>query len=155
MKLSAEARLGFFVLVALGVIAFLSMRLGHPKMKPEHSFVFYAEFSSVDGLEKGTDVEVSGVKVGEVDSITLGKTGMARVRMLISKKVVIPQDARAVIFSNGFLGKMYVEIEAGPSGVRPHFDPNRDRESPGLFQKIFGSFTPPAAWAGDISAPPA
>ena len=152
MKLSAETRLGVFVLVALGVIAFLSMRLGHHKMKPEHSFVFYAEFSSVDGLEKGTDVEVAGVKVGEVDAITLGTTGMARVRMLVDKKVVIPSDARAVIFSNGFLGKMYVEIEPGTSGIRPRFDPNRDHEKPGLLQRLFGALSPATAWAGSDSS---
>ncbi len=153
MKVSAETRLGFFVLVALGVIAFLSLRLGHHKMKPDHSFLFFAEFSSVDGLEKGTDVEVAGVKVGEVDAITLSPAGMARVRMLVSKKVVIPSDARAVIFSNGFLGKMYVEIEPGPSGVRPRLDPERDRELPGLLRRLFGRIAFPArAWAGEGTA---
>ncbi len=153
MKVSAETRLGFFVLVALGVIAFLSLRLGHHKLKPDHSFAFYAKFSSVDGLEKGTDVEVAGVKVGEVDAITLGSDGMARVRMLVTKKVVIPADARAVIFSNGFLGKMYVEIEPGPSGVRPRLDPDRDREPPGLLRRILGGIDfPPPAWADTGSA---
>ncbi len=154
MKVSAETRLGFFVLVALGVIAFLSMRLGHHKLKPDHSFAFYAEFSSVDGLEKGTDVEVAGVKVGEVDAITLSPAGLARVRMLVSKKVVIPSDARAIIFSNGFLGKMYVEIEPGPSGVRPRLDPERDREPPGILRRIFGEIPgPDKAWADEGNTP--
>ena len=147
MKLSAETRLGFFVLLAVGTLVFLSMRLSHHTMKPEHSYAFYAEFRSVDGLEKGTDVEVAGVKVGEVDSITLGPSGHARVRMLVDKKVVIPADARTVIFSNGFLGKMYVEIEPGPSKNRPHLDPSRDPETPGLFKKIFGALAPTSAFA--------
>jgi len=153
LKVSAETRLGFFVLVALGVIAFLSVRLGHHKMKPDHSFVFYAEFSSVDGLEKGTEVEVAGVKVGEVDAITLSSSGLARVRMLVSKQVVIPADARAIIFSNGFLGKMYVEIEPGPSGIRPRLDPGRDREPPGILHRIFGGISlTERAWADEGGA---
>ena len=157
MKLSAETRLGFFVLLAVGTLVFLSLRLSHHTMKPEHSYAFYAEFRSVDGLEKGTDVEVAGVKVGEVDAITLGPSGHARVRMLVDKKVVIPSDARAVIFSNGFLGKMYVEIEPGPSKIRPHLDPSRDPETPGFFKRFFGALTPPAAFAatqdGSSSSP--
>ena len=154
MKLSAETRLGFFVLLAVGTLVFLSLRLSHHTMKPEHSYAFYAEFRSVDGLEKGTDVEVAGVKVGEVDAITLGPSGHARVRMLVDKKVVIPSDARAVIFSNGFLGKMYVEIEPGPSKIRPHLDPSRDPETPGFFKRFFGALTPSVAFAApqDISS---
>ena len=154
MKLSAETRLGFFVLLAVGTLVFLSLRLSHHTMKPEHSYAFYAEFRSVDGLEKGTDVEVAGVKVGEVDSITLGPSGHARVRMLVDKKVVIPADARAVIFSNGFLGKMYVEIEPGPSKLRPHLDPSRDPENPGFLKKIFGALTPSLAFAAPQEAAP-
>ncbi len=153
MKLSAETRLGFFVLLAVGTLVFLSLRLSHHKMNPKHSYAFYAEFRSVDGLEKGTDVEVAGVKVGEVDAITLGSSGHARVRMLVDKKVVIPSDARAIIFSNGFLGKMYVEIEEGPSKIRPHLDPSRDPETPGLLKKIFGFVTPPVVYAATPENP--
>jgi phospholipid/cholesterol/gamma-HCH transport system substrate-binding protein len=129
MKTPAETRLGLFVLVGIGVIAFLSLRLGHHKMKPENSSIFYAEFNSVDGLEKGTDVEVAGVKVGEVDDITLSAMGRARVKMLVSKNLVLPSDVRAVIFSNGFLGKMYIELEPGPSGIRPRLVPTHFRKA--------------------------
>lgn len=155
MKLSSETRLGIFVLVAVGTLVFLSMRLSHHRMNPEHSYAFYAEFASVDGLEKGTDVEVAGVKVGEVDKIVLGDSGRARVRMLVEKKVVIPADARAVIFSNGFLGKMYVEIEEGPSRVHPYLDPSRDPDRPGVLKRIFGGLAPPPALADPLPATPA
>lgn len=156
MKTPSETRLGLFVLIGIGVIAFLSLRLGHSKMKPQNSFVFYAEFKSVDGLEKGTDVEVAGVKVGEVDDISLGADGMARVRMLVEKKVLLPADAKAIIFSNGFLGKMYIEIEPGPSGVRPRmkksgFSRGRD-ESPDGFRSIRAALLPREVFAADAGA---
>jgi phospholipid/cholesterol/gamma-HCH transport system substrate-binding protein len=154
VKLSAETRLGVFVLMAVGTLVFLSLRLSHHRMNPEHSYAFYAEFGSVDGLEKGTDVEVAGVKVGEVDTIVLGSSGRARVRMLVDKKVVIPADARAVIFSNGFLGKMYVEIEEGPSRVHPYLDPSRDPDRPGLLKRLFGEIAPPAALADSLPSQP-
>jgi len=158
MKTPAETRLGLFVLVGIGVIAFLSLRLGHTKMRPENSFVFYADFASVDGLEKGTDVEVAGVKVGEVNDIALSPKGLARVKMLVSKKLVLPADAKAIIFSNGFLGKMYIEIEPGPSGIRPFMSPASIREgrkdpSEGLFSFL----EVPEAYGGEepsASPPP-
>lgn len=103
MKTPAETRLGLFVVVGIGIIAFLSLRLGHHKMKPANSSVFYAEFNSVDGLEKGTDVEVAGVKVGEVDDITLSTVGKAKVKMLVKKILCFPPMRRRSFFRTGFL----------------------------------------------------
>jgi phospholipid/cholesterol/gamma-HCH transport system substrate-binding protein len=148
MKTPAETRLGLFVVVGIGIIAFLSLRLGHHKMKPANSSVFYAEFNSVDGLEKGTDVEVAGVKVGEVDDITLSTVGKAKVKMLVKKNLVLPSDAKAIIFSNGFLGKVYIEIEQGPSGIRPHMKPTDFREGRNRIEGIASLLAPSEAFAG-------
>ena len=71
MNWTAEAKLGFFIVVAILVTVALTLRFGHFHLTPKGSYRIYADFRSVDGLEKGTAVRIAGVRVGEVTDITL------------------------------------------------------------------------------------
>jgi ABC-type transport system involved in resistance to organic solvents, periplasmic component len=73
-----------------------------------------ARFGRIDGLKRGADVTLSGVKIGTVTAIELDrKTYQAVVRMAVSSSVPIPTDTNAKIVSESLLGGMVVVLDPG------------------------------------------
>jgi phospholipid/cholesterol/gamma-HCH transport system substrate-binding protein len=74
----------------------------------------YAKFARVDGIRDGSDVRLSGIKVGTVVSQTLEPdTYFAVLKLSIDPKVKLPTDTSAKIVSDGLLGSKYVALEPG------------------------------------------
>ncbi|MGE3142222.1 MAG: MlaD family protein [Hyphomonadaceae bacterium] len=79
---------------------------------------YVARFQRVDGVSVGSDVRVSGVKVGVVKTIALDPTTyMAKLTLSIDSNVHVLDDSVARIASDGLLGGAYVSIE--PTGLDP------------------------------------
>ncbi len=79
------------------------------------NYVLYADFASASGLYVGDPVEIAGVKVGEVGSITLADN-QARVGLRIKDGVTIQPDAVAAIKTESFLSAdRFISIEPGQS----------------------------------------
>lgn len=75
-----------------------------------------AQFESIDGVSTGTDVRMSGVKIGSVVGHKLDyKSYEAIVTLVIDSKLKLPEDSTAKITSEGLLGGNYVSLEAGGS----------------------------------------
>jgi phospholipid/cholesterol/gamma-HCH transport system substrate-binding protein len=73
-----------------------------------------AKFNRVDGVTVGTDVRVSGIKVGTVSAMDIDpKTYMAVLHISIRGDVKLPTDSSARITSEGLLGNNYLSIEPG------------------------------------------
>jgi phospholipid/cholesterol/gamma-HCH transport system substrate-binding protein len=73
-----------------------------------------ARFGRIDGLKRGSDVTMSGVKVGTVTAIDLDrKTYQAIVHLAVSASVPIPADTNAKIVSESLLGGMVVVLDPG------------------------------------------
>lgn len=73
-----------------------------------------ARFGRIDGLKRGSDVTLSGVKVGTVTSIGLdSKSYQAVVRMAVASSLKLPADTNAKIVSESLLGGMVVVLEPG------------------------------------------
>lgn len=73
-----------------------------------------ARFGRIDGLKRGSDVTMSGVKVGTVTAIDLDrKTYQAIVHLAVSASVPIPSDTNAKIVSESLLGSMVVVLDPG------------------------------------------
>jgi len=73
-----------------------------------------ARFDQVDGLQVGSDVRMSGIKVGTVTTQTLDpKTYQAVIGISISKDIQLPEDSSAKIASESLLGGSYLDLEAG------------------------------------------
>lgn len=152
MKWTTEARLGVFIVVALVATILLTLRFGHYHIRPEGSYRIYADFKSVDGLEKGTVVNIAGVKVGEVTDITLNPNGTAHVEITIFGKLRIPDDVHPVIYSNGFLGNIYIELVPGKSGStfrKSDFSPTGGQGSETACDFLADWLSPPA-WADPV-----
>ena len=73
----------------------------------------FAMFNRVDGLAIGDDVQLSGVPVGNVDSMTLGPYYRARVGFRIASDVAIPTDTSVSIQTDGLFGRKFVVLEPG------------------------------------------
>lgn len=79
---------------------------------------YIARFQRVDGVSVGSDVRVSGVKVGVVKSIGLDPaTYMAQLTLTVDRNVEILDDSTARVASDGLLGGAYIAIE--PAGMTP------------------------------------
>lgn len=75
-----------------------------------------AEFDRVDGLIVGSDVRLSGIKIGTVSSLDLDPaTYFAVVNMFVRPDIELPEDTSAKITSEGLLGGNYVSITPGGS----------------------------------------
>lgn len=73
-----------------------------------------AKFNRVDGVAVGTDVRVSGIKVGTVSGLDIDpKSYMAVLRLSIRGDVKLPVDSSARITSEGLLGNNYLSVEPG------------------------------------------
>ena len=73
----------------------------------------FAMFNRVDGLAVGDDVQLGGIPVGKVDSMTLGPYYRARVGFRIASDVAIPTDTSVSIQTDGLFGRKFVVLEPG------------------------------------------
>ena len=119
-KFSVEAKVGFFVVIGIMILGYMSMKAGTFEYTGDKGYEVYALFDSAEGIVKGVPVEIAGVEVGRVKEITL-EAGKARLILQINPEVQIGEDAEAIIRSKGVLGDKYVQIalaspEASPIG---------------------------------------
>jgi phospholipid/cholesterol/gamma-HCH transport system substrate-binding protein len=75
-----------------------------------------AEFDNADGIGIGSDVRMSGVKIGTVTSQELDPTTyQAVLKMSIDPALKLPDDSSAKVTSEGLLGSKFVALEPGGS----------------------------------------
>jgi len=107
-----ETIVGALVLVVAGVFVFYAFAKSDRTSPAGYEVV--ARFDRIDGLKRGADVTLSGVKVGTVTSFDLDrKTYQAVVHMMVSSNVSLPVDTHAKILSESLLGGMVVVLEPG------------------------------------------
>lgn len=106
------------VIVAVGFFAFAAAQAGQTTGAGGR-YDLIARFQRVDGVNVGTDVLVSGVKVGVVRDVSLDTdTYMARLTLSIDNGVEILDESNARIVS-GLLGGSSVSIEPAGMEVLP------------------------------------
>lgn len=107
-----ESLIGAIVLVVAGW--FLNFAYERTEKTNVGGYELIAKFDRVDGLNIGSDVRLSGIKVGTVVSQELDPlTYEAVVRLIISESVQLPTDTAAAITSEGLLGGSYLSILPG------------------------------------------
>jgi len=113
-RVNMEMAVGLFLLVGIACLGYLSIRLGKLEILRGDTVPVVAEFSSVAGLKAGAGVEIAGVEVGRIDSISV-RDYKAVVRMEVRKGIALQEDAIASIRTRGLIGDKYVSISPGAS----------------------------------------
>jgi phospholipid/cholesterol/gamma-HCH transport system substrate-binding protein len=107
---------GLFIVLGFAALAYLATQTTSVVNSHQGaSYIVDAEFANVGQLKERAPVKVAGVRVGQVQSITLapGKD-VADVKLSIDKKFnQIPTDSTAVIYTSGLLGDQYVGLQFG------------------------------------------
>ncbi|HLI18370.1 MAG TPA: outer membrane lipid asymmetry maintenance protein MlaD [Rhodanobacteraceae bacterium] len=110
---------GLFILLGFAALAYLATQTTSVAngVHSSNSYSIKARFNNIGQLKVRAPVKIAGVRIGDVQSITLEPQRMdALVVMSIDKKYDdIPDDSSAAIFTSGLLGDQYVGIEPGGS----------------------------------------
>ena len=101
------------VAVAVLFIVFAYMRTGTGSLS---GYEIQARMPKVDGLGVGTDVRLSGIKIGSVSDLTLDpKNYLVTVHMNIRDDIKVPDDSSLIVTSSGLLGSSYISLTPGGS----------------------------------------
>ena len=104
---------GLFVLAGLAAIAYLSINVGGLSYSGPGGLTLYASFDQTGGLKTRAPVVISGVKVGQITAIELGKDYRARATLDLDARLALPTDTTASIQTAGLLGDRYVALQLG------------------------------------------
>jgi len=107
-----EIIVGTFVLFCAAFFFFTSFRSA--KINNAGGYHLIAKFENIDGIKNGSDVKISGVKIGTVEDQFLDeKDFRATLKLNIDSKVKLSSDTSAKIASEGLLGSKYLSITPG------------------------------------------
>ena len=109
-----EAVMGAVVLVVAALFLFFAYNTS--QLRAVSGYQVSADFERVDGIRQGSDVRISGIKIGSVVNETLDpKTFLATITMSIEPSVKLPDDTVAEVTSAGLLGDKYMSLVPGGS----------------------------------------
>ena len=116
-KYSIETTVGIFIVIGLICVGYMTVKLGKVSLFGEDTYLLYAKFASVSGLRVGSSVEMYGIQVGSVASLSIdSEKQMGVVGVRISRERKVYDDAAATIKSAGLIGDKYVKIDPGGAG---------------------------------------
>ena len=104
--------IGTFVILCAGLFFLNSFK--STKVSDSDGYFLIAKFDNINGISGGSDVKISGVKIGTViDQFIDEKTFRATIKFSINDKIKLPSDSSAKIVSDGLLGSKFLEINPG------------------------------------------
>lgn len=108
-------KLGMFVIIGLVLFVGTIYFVGKQKNLFGSTFELYSKFKSVNGLEVGNNVRLSGINIGTVDGIEFLNDSSVVIKLVIKDEVrkYIKKDAIASINSDGLMGDKVLTISAG------------------------------------------
>jgi phospholipid/cholesterol/gamma-HCH transport system substrate-binding protein len=112
MKL--EAKIGLFVVMALGALLFLSTQVTSLGKWGSDGYPIQAYIEDASGIEKHTHVLMNGVTIGDVEEIEIeGKR--VKLTLMVNNDVKIPDDSSVVVAQESLLGSKVINIVVGDS----------------------------------------
>ena len=115
------AAVGAFVIGGVLLFAVGLFLIGDRRLMFGNTFVVFAEFEGIAGLDNGATVRVGGMQAGEVENIQVpsGPASRFRVRMRVRNDLrpLIRLDSVASIQNDGLVGNKFVQIEPGTEAV--------------------------------------
>lgn len=107
-----ETLIGAIVIIV--AVGFVALAFSRSDIRPVNGYEIVAKFDRIDGLRKGSDVTMSGIKIGTVTDQQLDPTTFrAVVRMSIAGNIKLPKDTAARIVGESLLGGQIMSLEPG------------------------------------------
>ncbi|WP_347938528.1 outer membrane lipid asymmetry maintenance protein MlaD [Rickettsia oklahomensis] len=108
-----ETIIGFVVLIIAVLFLIFAYKTGS-SITHSKGYQVTANFQSAEGIAVGSDVMISGIKIGSVKKITLDPNSFyASIYLNINDDVKIPKDSKAQVVTSGLLGGKYILIVPG------------------------------------------
>ncbi|MCG3768514.1 MAG: putative phospholipid ABC transporter-binding protein MlaD [Nitrospira sp.] len=114
-KAKLEIMVGFFVLIGILCLGYLSIKLGKLELVGGDVYEVDAQFNTASGLKPGSAVEIAGVEVGRVRGITLSGD-RAMVKLAVNNTVKLYTDTIASIKTRGIIGEKFLALSPGGGG---------------------------------------
>ena len=109
-----ETVMGAVVLVVAAL--FIVFAYSKAEVGAVEGYEIQAKFDRVDGILAGSDVRMSGIKIGTATASSLDpKTYFAEVKMNIRSDVKIPDDTSIAVSTDGLLGDKFLALSPGGS----------------------------------------
>jgi phospholipid/cholesterol/gamma-HCH transport system substrate-binding protein len=107
-----------FALACFGILLFLWITFGGPTPFKAKSYQVKVPFTEASQLAEQSDVRISGVDVGKVESIELGPEGKEAIALvnIDDKYAPLRASTRAMLRTKTLLGETYVELTPGAAG---------------------------------------
>jgi phospholipid/cholesterol/gamma-HCH transport system substrate-binding protein len=137
-------RLAIFVVVTTVATALLAVTIGNITFNATTKY--RAVFTDAVGLNKGDDIRIAGVKVGQVDKIALYHDTLAMVTFSVDSDQVLDASTHATLRYRNLVGNRYVALTDGVGGgarMKKNGIIPKDRTSPALdLSVLFNGFKP-------------
>jgi phospholipid/cholesterol/gamma-HCH transport system substrate-binding protein len=109
MRWSTAASVGVVVVLAMGILVFAYVLLASAGVVG-NTYSLLVEFDNAQGVTKGTEVRLAGVKIGDVEKVDVSPGNRALLKLRIAQKYTVPADAEIRLASSGLLTTPVVEI---------------------------------------------
>src|SRR5258708_8190098 len=135
-----EMVMGAVVLLVAGI--FLAFAYSHSNLKTVQGYNLTARFERIDGVNPGTDVRISGIRVGTVLSERLDpERFVAIVTMAIDASIKLPIDTIAEVSTEGLLGGRFMAlVPGGADEVLKPGDEIKYTQAPAAVVQLLGRF---------------
>ena len=138
-------KLIIFMVITVLATSLLALTIANIDLRSASDYS--ARFSDVTSLNVGDDVRISGVRVGQVESLDIGDRNRAVVGFSLDQGRRLPADVRAVIKYRNMVGQRYVALERGNTATREQLPEGAeiplDRTTPALdLTDLFNGFKP-------------
>jgi len=116
---TTEIVVGAFMFVILVVLLTISVVISQNKFF-EKSYTMRVNFHDIGGLKTGEPVFLRGVRIGNINRITVPERGRGvDLELRLQRPVELYEDYRFIIESSSMLGGMRLVIEEGSEGGTP------------------------------------
>lgn len=109
--IAAAVKLGIFTIVSVLITGLLAVIMGNVGFGPGRTYT--AIFTNASMIQKGDDVRVAGVNVGEIKGVEHYERAHAKVRFRVDADVEVTTASKAEVRFLNLVGDRYLALEQG------------------------------------------
>lgn len=107
--------IGLFIVILTAAALLLALALSKPDTNESYTYYKVVFNEAVSGLSKGSIVQYSGIKVGDVTELALDVKDPSKVwaRIRIEGRIPIKEDTQAILAVTGITGVSVIQLSGG------------------------------------------